>query len=117
MRKGSGAKRLCFVCCALVLMMIMNFFNHPVYSYTPIQKNVLLDKGDTENAEDQVLFLSDIDYSKAQVGWGNISFDKTQSNTPLTLILDGASTVFKKGIWAHATSTIEYDISAYKDYA
>ena len=67
MRKGSGLKRLCFVCCALVSMMIMNFFNHPVYSYTPIQKNVLLDKEDTE---DQVLFLSDIDYSKAQVGWG-----------------------------------------------
>ncbi|WP_368408264.1 NPCBM/NEW2 domain-containing protein, partial [uncultured Duncaniella sp.] len=29
----------------------------------------------------------------------------------------GSTTIIKKGIWAHATSTLEYDISSYKDYA
>lgn len=48
---------------------------------------------------------------------GNLAVDKTQFNTPLTLVVNGSSTVFKKGIWAHATSTIEYDISQYKEYA
>jgi len=80
---------------------------------TPASKTTQIK--DTTNQE--VIFLSDINYRKAQVGWGNIALDKTQSNTPITLIVNGSSTVFKKGIWAHATSTVEYDISAYKDYA
>lgn len=69
------------------------------------------------NQENEVLYLSDIPYSKAQTAWGNIVLDKTTDNTALTMLLNGSTTVIKKGIWAHATSTVEYDISQYKDYA
>lgn len=100
--------------CTFLLVTIVFFLSNLGGSYAQIQENVLIDRG---NVEEQVRFLSDIPYSKAQVGWGNVSLDKTQSNTPLTLVLNGSSTVFKKGIWAHATSTVEYDISEYKDYA
>ncbi len=78
------------------------------------QKKLSFDNVDNT---DQVLYLSDIPYSKGQVAWGSISLDKTQDNTAFTMLLNGSTTVIKKGIWAHATSTLEYDISSYKDYA
>ncbi len=72
---------------------------------------------DLADSNSEVVFLSDIPYSKVQVGWGNIALDKTSDNTALTMLLNGSTTLIKKGIWAHATSTVEYDISNYKDYA
>ena len=65
---------------------------------------------------ENVIYLSDIPYQKAQVGWGTLGLDKTSSNASLILNIEGASVIVKKGIFAHATSTIEYDISSYKDY-
>lgn len=97
-----------------LIAIAVTFFMNLNHSYAILPKEVLLDRS---NVKDQILYLSDITYNKAQVGWGTVSLDKTQSNTPLTLILNGYSTVFTKGIWAHATSTLEYDISNYKEYS
>ncbi len=63
-----------------------------------------------------VVYLSDIPYLKAAIGWKTIGLDKTVDNAALTMKIDGANVVVKKGIWAHATSTVEYDISNYSDY-
>ena len=109
MSKYLEKKNILILCSVCLLMAVIGVCINFGSSFAQLQDDILLDRGDVES---QVLFLSDISYSKAQVGWGNISFDKTQNNTPLTLILNGSSTVFKKGIWAHATSSIEYDISA-----
>lgn len=78
------------------------------------QKSILVDHGDMEG---QVLYLSDIPYLSAKIGWGTIGLDKTSSNGALSIQLNGSTTTIKKGIWAHATSTVDYDISEYKDYA
>lgn len=78
------------------------------------QKSILVDHGDMEG---QVLYLSDIPYLSAKIGWGTIGLDKTSSNGALSIRLNGSTTTIKKGIWAHATSTVDYDISEYKDYA
>ena len=75
--------------------------------------NISYDKNKLED----VVYLSDIPYQKAQIAWGNIGLDKTSDNASLSMLIDGAIVNVKKGIWAHATSTVEYDISAYKDYA
>lgn len=72
---------------------------------------------DDISAEGKVIFLSDIPYKSAKVGWGRIALDKTQDNTSLSMRINNSTITIKKGIWAHATSTIEYDISNYKDYA
>ncbi len=83
-------------------------------------RTIKIERGEvlSYNAEkaNDVVYLSDIPYKKAQVGWGTLGLDKTNSNTSLTMYIDGAAVVVKKGIFAHATSTIEYDISNYKDY-
>lgn len=70
-----------------------------------------------KSTDEDVLYLSDIPYQKAQIGWGTIGLDKTNSNTALAMNIDGTAVIVKKGIWAHATSTVEYDISNYaNDY-
>lgn len=106
--------RITYIICGVLLLIgTLIYFSNPAKSYS-LPDNILNDRG---NVSEQMIYLSDIEYSKASVGWGTLTFDKTQDNAGLTLKLDGYSTVFKKGIWAHATSTIEYDISEYKDYA
>ena len=61
-------------------------------------------------------YLSDIEYDTAnsKVEWGSITIDanlETQYNNGLiTLLLEGKKTYFLKGISAHATSTLIYNI-------
>lgn len=98
----------------IAIVIFMGIYVFPRKSYAQIPESILYERG---NVAEQVLYLSDISYTKAQVGWGIISLDKTQDNAGLVLKVNNYSTAFKKGIWAHATSTIEYDISEYKDYA
>ena len=131
MKKLLKAKTMFFIAfCVLLLVVAVFLFGNTKVSYGGIKPyNVLTYNGNSKDSEDMtvssnnstkesdVVFLSDIPYSKAQVGWGNISLDKTQDNKSLTMMVNGSTILIKKGIWAHATSTVEYDISNYKDYA
>ncbi len=69
------------------------------------------------NAETDFVYVSDIKFYKANTGWGQILRDTTSSNTPITLKMDGSYFPFEKGIWAHATSTIDIDLTEYQDFA
>jgi len=66
-------------------------------------------------------YLSDIPYIKDQssVGWGNITLDAnldaSKNNGLIALIVNNQPKLFLKGITAHATSTVIYDVSEY-DY-
>ena len=134
MKKLLKAKTMFFIAfCVLLLVVAVFLFENTKVSYGGIKPyNVLTYNGNSKESEEEtgmavsdnnstkesdVVFLSDIPYSKAQVGWGNISVDKTQDNKSLTMMVNGSTILIKKGIWAHATSTVEYDISNYKDYA
>ena len=72
-------------------------------------------------AQDMCKYLSDIEYVKDQssVEWGSITLDSNlenqYNNGLITLIVKGKKTHFLKGVSAHATSTLIYDITDY-DY-
>ena len=76
---------------------------------------------EVQATEKQYQYLSDMKYvsNQSSVGWGSITLDKnldTKYNGGLiTLIVDGQPKKFLKGIAAHATSTVVYDITDY-DY-
>ena len=77
----------------------------------------------TSESEDMYKYLSDIEYvkDKSSVEWGSITLDSnletTYNDGLITLIVDGKKKRFLKGITAHATSTLIYDISSYNyDY-
>ncbi len=111
MKRIFKLKNCIIVACLLIATVLVGAIAGFGHSYAQMQEDILLDNA----IEDEVLFLSDIPYTKAQVGWGKVALDKTQDNGSLILILNGYSTVFDKGIWAHATSTVEYDITKYKE--
>ena len=129
MRKPLKVKiGFCISFLIVLLLSILFYFGKAKTSYKKLQlhdvhtynsANVVNEKlvFNVNSEENQVVFLSDIPYSKVQVGWGNLALDKTQDNVAFTVLWNGTTTQIKKGIWAHATSTVEYDISNYKDYA
>ncbi|HAB65886.1 MAG TPA: hypothetical protein DCE23_00830, partial [Firmicutes bacterium] len=61
------------------------------------------------------LYLSDIDYIANQsfAGWDQIRYDQINDGSKISLKIENGIFQFKKGIWAHATSQITYDISEY----
>ncbi len=67
--------------------------------------------------EQEVVYLSDLATQPgSSAGWNNILVDKNVSNNKLSLRVGGKITSFDKGIFAHAPSTVIYDISSYADY-
>ena len=67
-------------------------------------------------SEDMCKYLSDIDYEpESNVEWGSITLDSNletkYNNGLITLLVDGTKTYFLKGVSAHATSTLVYNIS------
>ena len=71
----------------------------------------------TEGNNSEYLYLSDIDYieSQSRAGWGSILKDQANGGSKISVKVEGAFYTYDKGMWAHATSTIVYDISTYKD--
>ena len=114
-------KSFAIIFCALILG--STIFASATFCFDAVNANeeIRIEKYDVlsynSKASDDVVYLSDIPYMKAQIGWKTIGLDKTNDNANLVMRIDNSSVVVKKGIWAHATSTVEYDISAYKDYA
>ena len=108
--KNSRKKMLSIV----VYLVLLGFFFFPTrqtfestyYEYTSYNK-------------EQFRYLSDIDYieDKTSVGWGSVTLDQNLdtnvNNGLISLIVEGKKKAFFKGISAHATSTLVYDLSSY----
>ena len=68
-------------------------------------------------ATGKLIYLSDIPYmSKSTTKYGTILNDITSSNTKITVKIGGTATSFDKGIWAHATSDVYYDLRNFQEY-
>ncbi len=66
------------------------------------------------------LYLSDIPDDKYKVktsAWRDILKDQASDGSKISVKVEGGAYTFDKGMWAHATSTLVYDISEYSsDY-
>lgn len=119
-KKVKIKKSFAIIFCALILM--CTIFATTSFSFVKAKTNKKINIEKYEalsfNSRDlkDVVYLSDIPYLKADIAWKTIGLDKTYDNAALTMKIDGSSVTVKKGIWAHATSTVDYDISNYKDY-
>jgi len=69
----------------------------------------------SNNKDEDVLFLSNIDYVKSQsfTRYDKIRYDEINGGGKITLKIEGNAFSFDKGIWAHASSRVTYDISEY----
>lgn len=86
---------------------------------SPNQKNTNVYEFDIIRASAECTFLSDLDYEtdKTTNGWGTIQKDRSIENRTITLIdANNQEKTFKKGLGAHATCNIVYNIAG-KGYA
>ena len=73
--------------------------------------------GDTKVTSSKVqvvvggVYLSDIPWVSATVGWAQIQKDKSIDGNPISLLGTSGPVIYKKGIGTHAKSEIIYDIS------
>ncbi len=67
--------------------------------------------------ESDFVYLSDINYiaSQSRSGWGSLLKDTTSAGSKIAVKVEGAYYTFDKGMWAHATSQLVYDLRDY-DY-
>lgn len=92
----------------IIVFLIINF------SYSVLAVSETNDISNLSN-EEEMIYLSDIPYQSGKTSWGEIMMNKTASNTLISMYINGNLVDFKKGIWAHATSTLIYDLTEY-DY-
>lgn len=69
------------------------------------------------NQDGLFLDLADVDYmSSSTVAYDVIRKNQTSSGAKISLKVNDETRTFNKGIWAHATSNLDYDLSSYQDY-
>ncbi len=70
--------------------------------------------GEETEAEEAgtLVYLSDLVPEKASIGWGSLMLDENPENGEISLRVNGAVTGFKKGVAAHAESTLIYKVSS-----
>lgn len=71
----------------------------------------------SEQISDSSVYLSDIGYESASIGWGVLHLDGNMNDEPISLYIDGNRYYFDKGMTAHASSTIIYNLADYKQYS
>lgn len=69
-----------------------------------------------ETAEEATVYLSDIEYESASIGYGVLHIDGNMNDQPIALYVDGNKFTFDKGLTAHASSTLVYNLANYADY-
>ena len=74
----------------------------------------ILTLNDSNQEDLDFIYLSDIEYDKSKTK-ASVQKDTNIAGGTITLIVDGEGVQFKKGIGAHATSTVVYDLRNYKD--
>ena len=82
---------------------------------TPYENNEISLSASAQENSTQFIYLSDIGYlsNLSHTGWGSIKLDQNLNDETITLNVDGEVLEFNKGITAHATSTVVFDVSNY----
>ena len=114
----------------LTTSILLNYFTENIKNisaqelknkYENTCSNILTDSVKDKKSIDTVfkeqIYLSDIEYdrNKSSAGWGSIKKDTNPNGGTIKLLVDGEAIEFKKGMGAHATSTLVYDVSDYID--
>ena len=84
-------------------------------AFTDQRVTNLLQTGANDSISNDYIYLTDLNWIEDQssVAWGAIKKNENYSNGLITLQLNGETVAFTKGIAAHATSTVVFDVSQY----
>lgn len=95
------------------LITSLTFQGSMVFASESINKNNIIQTEDQSNTN--YMFLSDLGYieNMSNTAWGNIKKDKNTDGGKIALNVEGEVLQFNKGIGAHATSNVVFDVSKY----
>ena len=101
----------------LIILLILQIVA-PTFSNAIQIKNNDLDVI-VENEEADYYYISDMNYitenNWSYTGYGNIMKDKNTDGGKISLLIEGTRVYFSKGMGAHASSLLTYDISEYSN--
>ena len=96
----------------IFVIVLVNYFNNTVLFKNTI--NVSTKEYMVANKKEEI-YLSDIEYiaNQSYTRWDKIRYDEVNGRGKITVKIENNVFTFKKGIWAHASSQVTYDISKY----
>jgi hypothetical protein len=124
--KGLNFKKI--LCSMLLVALICQMGVSSVVAETndikPVEHEVVEETVDEEvpveiSTTENFYYISDLDYVSenrwSYPGWGEIKKDTNIDGDTISLLIDGTRMYFKKGMAAHATSQLTYDVSSYSN--
>lgn len=102
---------------AVILTLLICFTSLPVAAAdTDVSGTNANETTTTDSSSSDFVYLSDIAYESAKIGYGVLHLDGNMGDSPISLLIDGNRMYFEKGITAHASSTLVYNLADYKQY-
>lgn len=79
-----------------------------------ISRDEVVDFTPVNQENEQVGYLTDGEFlASSKTAYGKILKDITANNTKIALNYDGTTLTFERGVWAHATSNVDFDLRPY----
>lgn len=102
-----------FAVLALCMLTLTNVVRASQYA---ISSDEIVDFTPMNQENEQVAYLTDGDFlPSSRTAYGQILKDITASKSKISLNYDGAVMTFDRGVWAHATSNVDFDLRPYHD--
>lgn len=113
-------KVLSVMICSLTLVLCI-CFSHKMLDEQEITKDIetiayhsTRIKEDSEGLEQ--VYLSDLTPVQKSIGYGSLGIDADPNKNPIAVKIENNWFTFKKGLFAHAKSSLVYDLTDYSDY-
>ena len=105
------------ICCIIIITAIISNYNGKDYRLNTDSDTIMANVSAVKSENSEFIYLSDIDYieTESKSGWGSLLKDKTSANGRIQIKINGGAYSFDKGMWAHASSILMYDLTNY-DY-
>lgn len=100
------------ICCIIIITAIISNYNGKDYRLNTDSDTIMANVSAVKSENSEFIYLSDIDYieTESKSGWGSLLKDKTSANGRIQIKINGGAYSFDKGMWAHASSILMYDI-------
>ena len=101
-----------------IILILLTIVCIPRYFSNSISTKSTVRQYSVQNTNENVVYLSDIDYMPkySQSGWKSFYFDQAGDGTKIAIRYENGEWEFDKGVWAHAQSTLVYDLENYSKY-
>ena len=101
---------------AVLVLCVLTLTNMTRASQYAISSDEVVDFSPLNQENEQIAYLTDGEWlPSSRAGWGTLLKDTTSSGTKISLNYDGSVLTFDRGVWAHATSNVDFDVRPYKD--